>query len=128
MLNMDTNVDNYAQVTPTSWKHKATGAFVAGREGQSLPALLSELSQPTVEDPNPVPGSISPLQARKALTRAGMRGSVDAYVAKLDQDSKDAWEYATVVHRDNPIIAAGAKALALTPAQVDDLFRLGATL
>lgn len=127
---MDLDTQNYDQVSPTTWKHKTTGEAFAGREGQTLADLLAELNGAPVEvvDPNPVPGSISPLQARRALTAAGMREAVDGYVATLEQDGKDAWEYATVVNRDNAIIAAGASALGLTTAQVDDLFRLGATL
>lgn len=110
--------------------------FIAEDDGDGpyLKEWLSALPQPSqsaIEQAaaqTPVPEWITPLQARRALTAAGMRSAVDNYVAALDQDSKDAWEYATIVHRDNAIIAAGAAALGLTTAQVDDLFRLGTTL
>jgi hypothetical protein len=75
-----------------------------------------------------VPSSISPLQARRALRQAGLKAAVDAYVATLDEEEQEAWEYATEVRRENAIIAAGATALGLTDAQLDGLFVLGASL
>lgn len=78
--------------------------------------------------PPPVPASITPLQARKALRVAGFKAAVDAYVATLPVEQQEEWEYARDIYRDNPIIAAGITAGIMTEAQVDDLFRLGATL
>lgn len=79
---------------------------------------------------SPVPQAISPLQARRALRATGLKEAVDAYVATLPEEDQETWEYAVEVRRDNAIIAAGAAALVppLSSADVDNLFRLGATL
>ncbi len=84
--------------------------------------------EPYVPPPAPVPQSMSPLQARRALRAAGLKAAVDAYVATLPEEEQEAWEYATEVRRDNEVIAAGAAALGLSAEQVDDIFRLGPTL
>lgn len=76
----------------------------------------------------PAPSAIYPLQARKALRRAGLFDQVQAYVETLPEDEQDEWEYALEIRRDHPVIVNGAAALGLTEAQVDDLFRLGKTL
>lgn len=80
------------------------------------------------EEPNVVPQSVTPIQFRKALNQLNIRNEVDNYVSTLDQDSKDAWEYATSFDRGNPILAAAAVALNKTTKEVDDLFRLASTL
>lgn len=79
-------------------------------------------------EPNIVPQSVTPLQFRKALNQMNMREMIEDYVKTLDADSKDAWEYATVIERNNPIITSAAEALNKTVAEVDDLFRLSSTL
>jgi hypothetical protein len=76
----------------------------------------------------PVPYSISPLQARKALRASGMKTAVDAYVANLPEAEREEWEYATEIRRTNATLLAGAVLLSLTDENLDDLFRLGATL
>ena len=83
---------------------------------------------PPAPEPVPVPLSITPLQARRALRAAGLLGAVNGAVASADPDIQDAWEYAIEVRRDNPIIAGMAASLGLTEAQLDDLFRQAATL
>ena len=75
-----------------------------------------------------VPNSVSPLQIRKALRQIGIKSAVDAYVAMLDEEEQEAWEYCIEVYRNNPILIAGAAALNKTEADIDDLFRLAATL
>lgn len=83
-----------------------------------------------VHDPRltPVPSGVTPLQMRRALRQSGMRDQVEAYVLTLDPDSKDAWEWASVIERNNPIIVTGAVALGLSRDEMDDLFRLAGTL
>lgn len=76
--------------------------------------------------PPPVPQTVTPLQARRAINAAGLRAAIEAAIAAADQDAKDAWEYATVIERSNPTIAAMATGLGLTEAQIDDLFRAAA--
>ena len=78
--------------------------------------------------PEPVPASASPLQIRKALRQMGLKASIDAYIATQDDETQESWEYAVQIDRDNPLIAAAADELEKTEAEIDDLFRLAATL
>jgi hypothetical protein len=75
-----------------------------------------------------IPASVSPRQIRQALTRAGLRTSVEAAVAAGDQDTKDWYEFATQFERSSPIVAALGAALSVTDAQLDDLWTLAGTL
>lgn len=75
-----------------------------------------------------VPAAVTPRQMRLALIAQGMMPQVEAYVATLDEAATVEWEYATEVARDNALIAAAQTGLSMTDAQVDDLFRLAATL
>lgn len=72
--------------------------------------------------------SVSPRQIRQALTRAGLRSSVEAAVAAGDQDTKDWYEFATVFERANPHVVAMGTALGVTEQQLDDLFTLAGSL
>lgn len=76
----------------------------------------------------PVPASVGPLQARRALRSAGLHAAVATYVAAQPAEVQEAWEYASEVLRTDPMIAGAATTLGLSSAQVDDLFRLAATL
>ena len=76
----------------------------------------------------PVPASVSPLQIRKALRQMEIKASIDAYLATQDDETQESWEYAVQIDRDNPLIAAAAAELEKTEADIDDLFRLAATL
>jgi hypothetical protein len=75
-----------------------------------------------------VPKSVSPRQIRQALTRAGLRTSVEAAVAAGDQDTKDWYEFATQFERSSPIVAALGAALSVTDVQLDALWTLAGTL
>jgi len=75
----------------------------------------------------PVPAEVTPLQMRRALNTAGLRGTVENAVALADQDARDAWEFASVIRRDDPILAAMSAALGKTPAEIDGLFILAAS-
>lgn len=77
---------------------------------------------------NPVPRSVSPLQMRKALRLQNLRASVDAYLEDADEEVREDWEYATQIERSNALLIAAAQALGKTEADLDDLFRLAATL
>lgn len=78
--------------------------------------------------PAPVPQSVTPLQIRLALTQLGLRAAVDAAVLAADPGTRDAWEYALEIRRDNPLLAAFAAALGKTPEEVDEIFRIAARL
>jgi len=77
--------------------------------------------------PAPIPQSVTPLQVRRALNQAGLRSSVEAAIAAASQDARDAWEFASVINRDNPILDSMAAALGMSSAQVDQLFVLAAS-
>lgn len=81
-----------------------------------------------VEEPGPVPGTITPLQARKAMRQLDMYDTVTAYIATLPEEAQEEWEYASVIYRNHGLVSAGMAFLEFTDSQIDDLFRLGATL
>ena len=76
----------------------------------------------------PVPEAVTPVQFRRALRRAGLYDAVAAYVATQDADTQDAWEYAVSIPRDDALVARAAAELGQSDGEVDDLFRLAATL
>jgi hypothetical protein len=71
---------------------------------------------------------VSPLQMRRALRAQALADAVAAYVAVQDADTQDAWEYAVEIRRNDALIAAAADALGMSETEVDDLFRLAASL
>ena len=71
---------------------------------------------------------ISPRQIRMALTQLNLRSQVEAAVAAGDQDMKDWYEFSTYFDRTHPQVLAMATALSVTDAQLDALWKLGATL
>lgn len=75
-----------------------------------------------------VPKIVSPRQIRQALTRAGLRTSVESAVAAGDQDIQDWWKFATSFDRHNSHVLAMAQALGVTDLQLDDLWTLAASL
>lgn len=83
---------------------------------------------PYESPPVPVPGAMTPLQARRALRAAGLKEAVEGYIATLPEETRETWEYAISIERDHPIILGCAAALNLTGEQIDNLFRLGVTL
>lgn len=76
----------------------------------------------------PVPISVTPRQAQLALHAAGLLDDVEAAVDAADRPIQIAWRAATEYRRDDPVVAALGSAIGLSAAQVDDLFRVAATL
>ena len=87
----------------------------------NLAAVLADVGVPPF-------APVTPLQARKALRQMGMIDTVNATVAAASADVKDAWEFASEVRRDDPMLQALQAQLGLTQAQVDALFVLASTL
>jgi len=81
------------------------------------------------EDP-PVPEKItvSPWQIRKALNSLALRDAVETAVASADQETKDAWQYATEFERTHPLVISLGMALGKTEAELDALFALARSL
>lgn len=99
------------------------------RHRQELTAWVAAggVIAPYVAPPAPIPSSVSPYQARRALNAAGLRSAVEAAVAAAPYEVQDAWEYALVVERNSPMIDALASSLGLTETQLDDLFIVAAS-
>lgn len=76
----------------------------------------------------PVPDAVSPRQIRLALNQLGLRAMVEQAVASGSQDLRDWWEYALDIERDNALVVGMAQQLGITEQQINDLFRLAATL
>ena len=77
---------------------------------------------------NPVPQQVTMRQARLALLNAGLLDNVEVVVAAAGREAQLEWEYAAVVDRSNPAIAAVQQQQGMTDAQIDDLFREAAKL
>ena len=76
-----------------------------------------------------VPQVVSRRQAKQALLQAGLLDDVDAAIAAgSDRSAQIDWADAQEFSRDWPALIALQPALGLTDAQIDDLFRLAATL
>lgn len=76
-----------------------------------------------------VPQVVSRRQAKQALLQAGLLDAVDAAIAaSSDRSAQIDWADAQEFRRDWPALVAMQPALGLSDAQVDDLFRLAATL
>ena len=82
---------------------------------------------PTLSLP-PYFAPVSPWQIRKVLNAAGLRSAAEAAVAAADQTTKDAWEFASMYERKNPMIARMEAALGKTPAEIDALFVAAASM
>ena len=77
---------------------------------------------------NPVPQQVTMRQARLALLSAGLLDDVEMVIAAAGRAAQLEWEFAAVVDRSNPAVAAVQQQEALTDAQIDDLFREAAKL
>lgn len=78
--------------------------------------------------PPPVPSSVTPLQMRKALRMTGLKAQADAYLATLDEQAQEAWEYAIEIRIDDPFIEGARVALGMSEEGRDNLFILAASL
>lgn len=96
-------------------KLKWKGRTVEVLTGDDIPAAV-------------VPAKVTPRQIRLALTASGLRATVEAAVSAGSQDLKDWWEYALDIERSNPLINAMATQLNIASDDVDNLFRLAASL
>ena len=77
---------------------------------------------------DPVPQQVTMRQARLALLSAGLLDDVEAVISAAGRAAQLEWEYAAVVDRSNPAVAAVQQQQGMTDAQIDDLFREAAKL
>lgn len=116
-----------------AWLNVETGFYSVGDQ-QSGQISVPERNSPTDEwidgawviGPDPVPQSVTPLQARRAMRQAGILDAVKAAVG-TNPEMQDAFDYATSFNRESTFIGQAQALLQWTDAQIDDLFRLAAT-
>lgn len=68
-----------------------------------------------------------PLQLRRALRQTGDYAAVVAALEQADEETQEAWEYASDIRRMDPTIEAMRRALGKTDEDVDQLFLLAQT-
>lgn len=76
----------------------------------------------------PVPAEVTNFQARAALRRAALLDGVHAALQAAGGEAWDAWEYANHLYRNGALVQAFAAQLGFTQAQIDDLFRVAASI
>jgi hypothetical protein len=72
--------------------------------------------------------TISNMQAKVALSRAGLLAAVQAWVNTQSAETQLIWNTTPGFSRNSTLIANGAAALGLTSAQLDQLFITAATI
>ena len=75
-----------------------------------------------------VPRSITRGQFKQALLQLGLLDTVDAAIAAAPRSAQIDYADRLDFERDNPLVLEMAAALGKTEAEIDDLFKLGATL
>jgi FtsZ-binding cell division protein ZapB len=99
----------------------------------SVSALTSRVSELEAElstgvDENGVPTAITPLQGRIVLKRAGLLATVEAAITHANGETQIWWEYATLWHRNHPVLIALGTSLGLSTEQVDEMFIQAASI
>ena len=110
---------SYADVQMDMFRDDITefGGDIAKYE--ELISLVESNTKPVEPQPLPIL-SCSPWQIRKKLNKEGLREAVESYVAseQATQDEKDAWEFATELREDNPLLVNAASMLGITDLHV----------
>lgn len=75
-----------------------------------------------------VPRAVSRRQLKQALTRAGLRSTVETAVAAGDQDLKDWYNESLEFERNHTEVVSMGISLGVTTRQLDDLWVLAASL
>ena len=101
---------------------------IDGVLGVYLQADWETMREDEMRARDPVPQQVTMRQARLALLNAGLLDDVEVVIAAAGREAQLEWEYAAVVDRSNPAVAAVQQQEALTDAQIDDLFREAAKL
>jgi hypothetical protein len=94
----------------------------------ALDAWFTWMPPSPSKPPEPPPVTqVSMRQARLALLAADLLDDVEVMMSEADRAVRIEWEYATVVDRNSPLVAAIGSALGLTDEQIDALFADAAT-
>jgi hypothetical protein len=122
-------VDGEVAAVQAKWPFGAVVASDTARIGQKYDAATGSFIDHTPVIHSTLAIQVSAAQIRKALTAAGVRAAVEAYVAaSTDSFLHDEWEYSTTFESDNPRIIAWAQSCGKTQADVDSIFNLAKTL
>jgi len=112
-------------------KERMTLAGDAKHIDPQVPGLLADgwVEVPSMADlPVFVPTVVTMRQARLALLQRGLLSQVKTAVANSGQAAQIEWATSNTVERNRAFVQSIATGLGLTDAQLDDLFRLAATL
>ena len=105
-----------------------TNTQIDGVLGVYLQADWETMRDDEMRARNPVPSQVTIRQARLELLKRGLLDEVEAVITAAGRAAQLEWEYAAVVERTNPAVAAVQQQQGLTDAQIDDLFREAAKL
>ena len=116
---------------PIQWRH--CGYYDTAVIG--VPDIIVHEDHVVVMTPDPISPELrrdgmqcGALQFRKALRQLGKMDAVKAYVETADEETQEAWEYATEFKRLDPFITTGMAALGVSDEEVDAVFELAVTL
>lgn len=101
---------------PADPANRDYAAYLVWLEGGNTP-------DPYVPPAPPKVTLVTPRQARLALLDAGLLDTVETKIKGKNRAFQIAWDYATEINRDDPLIATIAKELSLTDAALDLLFK-----
>ena len=118
-----TNVPEFFGTCPDDSNVQVDGVL-----GVYLQADWEQMREDELRARNPVPQQVTMRQARLALLSVGLLDDVEIVIAAAGREAQLEWEYAAVVDRSNPAVAAVQQQQALTDVQIDDLFREAAKL
>ena len=118
-----TNVPEFFGTCPDDSNVQVDGVL-----GVYLQADWEQMREDELRARNPVPQQVTMRQARLALLGAGLLDDVEMVIAAAGRAAQLEWEYAAVVDRSNPAVAAVQQQQALTDTYIDDLFREAAKL
>lgn len=75
-----------------------------------------------------VPASVTSRQCRLVLAAQGLLSSVESAISSSVEAVQIEWQFASTIERYSPIVVSLGGTLGLTEEQLDDMFKLAATL
>lgn len=117
---IDMEVMRYGETFPFTYS-PTDPAEVSVAVRQLLAENQYEIAEYVVQPPV-VPQSVSAMQAKVALSRAGLLSMVETWISGRGGEEQLIWNTATVFNRNSELIANAALALRLSKDQVDSLF------